>query len=126
MTKAFGNRLKLIRKKRGFTMEQLGAEVGVAKTTISGYENGNREPQLAVVSKLAYSLRTTADYLIGITDVEEQLLLASSHSAQTRAGAGAFHWNGAELDEHELQTIREFIESILVKNKRNPSEEQSS
>ncbi|MEK0317291.1 helix-turn-helix domain-containing protein [Cohnella sp. 56] len=124
MTNPFGNRLKLLRKKRGFTMERLGAEVGVAKTTISGYENGNREPPLAVISRLAHVLHTTSDYLLGLTDVEEQPLLQAP--VEIRAGAGTLHWDGSELDEHELETIREFIEAILINNKRRTAEEQSS
>ncbi|MDG0792478.1 helix-turn-helix transcriptional regulator [Cohnella ginsengisoli] len=124
MTHPFGNRLKLLRKKRGFTMEKLGAAVGVAKTTISGYENGNREPPLAVITKLAHALRTTADYLLGITDAEEQPFL--SPTADASAEAPFFHWNGAELDEQELRTIRDFIASIVAKNKRRTSEERSS
>lgn len=105
-------------------MEKLGAAVGVAKTTISGYENGNREPPLAVIAKLAHALRTTADYLLGITDAEEQPFLSPAVDAS--AGAPTFHWNGTELDEQELRTICEFIESIVAKNKRRTSEERSS
>lgn len=68
----FGSRLRSIRQMRGFTMEELGKKVGVAKTTISGYENGKREPPLKVIHHLAKSLNTTSDYLLGLSETAER------------------------------------------------------
>lgn len=37
-----GERVNMIRKKRQLTMDQFGEHIGVAKSTISNIENGNR------------------------------------------------------------------------------------
>jgi transcriptional regulator with XRE-family HTH domain len=71
MPEFFGVRLKRMRNLRGYTMEELGEKVGVAKTTISGYEQGNREPPIKVIYQLARALNTTSDYLLGLTDTDQ-------------------------------------------------------
>ena len=45
------DRIRKIRKEAGLTQSQFGAIIGVAQTTIAGYENGSREvPNSAIVS----------------------------------------------------------------------------
>lgn len=45
------DRIRKIRKEAGLTQKQFGAILGVAQTTIAGYENGSREiPNSAIVS----------------------------------------------------------------------------
>lgn len=60
---AFHDRLKEARINARFTQEQLAEKIGVAKSTLSGYENGNREPSVATVAKLLQILRVDANYL---------------------------------------------------------------
>ena len=40
----FSKRLKELRKRNGFTQQQLGSMVGVTKVSICSYENGTRTP----------------------------------------------------------------------------------
>lgn len=60
---AFYERLKEARINAKFTQEQLSEKIGVAKTTLSGYENGNREPSVATVAKLLQVLQVDANFL---------------------------------------------------------------
>lgn len=60
---AFYERLKEARINAKFTQEQLSEKIGVAKTTLSGYENGNREPSVATVAKLLQILQVDANFL---------------------------------------------------------------
>ncbi len=62
----FNERLKLKRKQLKLTQAKLGKLVGVTDVTIANYENGNREPNIATIQKLASALNTTADYLLCI------------------------------------------------------------
>jgi len=62
----FGERVKHFRELKGLTQEQLAAEIGVAKTTITGYERGNREPDVAKIKKLAKALCVSGNELLGI------------------------------------------------------------
>jgi len=55
-------RIKEARKNKGITQEQLGEMVGVAKTTITGYEK-NREPSAAKLGEIADVLGVDANFL---------------------------------------------------------------
>ncbi len=60
---AFYERLKEARINASLTQEQLAERIGVAKSTLSGYENGNREPSVAVIAKVMQTLQVDANYL---------------------------------------------------------------
>ena len=65
----FGERLREQRKKHGMTMKELGKKFGLAESTISGYENGAREPDFETLVKFADFFDCSIDYLLGRTDV---------------------------------------------------------
>ena len=58
----FANRLKEARLAKGYTQEQLGELIGVAKTTITGYEK-NREPSVAKIGEIAEALDVDVNFL---------------------------------------------------------------
>lgn len=58
-------RLRSLRKKRGWTMKELGERLGVAESTISLYESGSRSPRPEVLHRMADLLEVTTDYLLG-------------------------------------------------------------
>jgi len=118
MPDGFGIRLKQLRILRGFTMEELGKEIGVAKTTISGYEHGNREPQLKIIYKLATTLNTTADYLLGLSALAEPHPLLESK--ESSASARNLHWDGHILTEEDLLPIHELLEKIVKERLQQP------
>ena len=60
---ALYDRLKESRIKAGLTQEQLAEKLGVAKSTLSGYESGNREPAVATIAKALEILNIDANYL---------------------------------------------------------------
>lgn len=59
----FNDRLKQARKASGYTQESLAAAIGVKKSTISGYESGNSEPDMDKIVKLMALLKVDANYL---------------------------------------------------------------
>lgn len=60
---AFYDRLKEGRINAGLTQEQLAKQLGVAKSTLSGYESGNREPTVATIAKALEILNIDANFL---------------------------------------------------------------
>lgn len=60
------NQLRALRKERGLTLKQIGAEIGVSESTVSLYEVGKREPDLTTVRKLAAFYGVSIDYLLGL------------------------------------------------------------
>lgn len=59
------NRIRELRQSMGWTQAQLGARVGMAKTTISGYEKGDHQVDPEMICKLCDLFSCTADYLLG-------------------------------------------------------------
>jgi transcriptional regulator with XRE-family HTH domain len=64
----FSTRLKEIRREKKLTQEQLGQKVNVTKVSISGYESGNRTPDMETLQKIADVLKVSVDWLLGRTD----------------------------------------------------------
>lgn len=54
------------REVRGMTQDELALKVGVSHSSISRYETGERSPTLAIAVKIALTLNTSLDYLLGI------------------------------------------------------------
>lgn len=62
----FSERLLYARKEKGFTQEQIAEAIGVAKSTYTGYEKGNREPDLFKIKKLIEVLGVSSSWLLGL------------------------------------------------------------
>lgn len=60
---AFKDRLKEARLKQGYTQEQIAEKIGIAKSTFTGYEKGNSEPNMLTVSKIMDILHIDANFL---------------------------------------------------------------
>ncbi|WP_018130974.1 helix-turn-helix domain-containing protein [Effusibacillus pohliae] len=60
----FGERLRQLRKQKNLTMKEFGKKFGLAESTISGYENGTRTPDLETIEKFADFFGVTVDYLV--------------------------------------------------------------
>lgn len=65
----FGQRLKLLRKEKGLTGQQLGDMLNVAKITISRWENNKRFPDKDTLLKLTNIFNVTTDFILGKSDV---------------------------------------------------------
>ena len=59
---SLNQRIKEARQKMGYTQEQLGSMIGVAKTTVAGYEK-NREPDAATIGLIIDALKVDANFL---------------------------------------------------------------
>ena len=97
----FNDNLKEARLRSGLSQKEVAENIGVAKSTYSLYESGNREPNVNTIKKIADCLNVSADTLLGLNDEPTTL---------------AAHFDGEEYTEDELNEIRQFAE--FVKNKR--------
>ncbi len=61
---SFAKNLKQAREKSGMTQEQLGIKLNVTRQTVSCWERGRTEPDLATLSALSDILNTTPDGLL--------------------------------------------------------------
>lgn len=58
-------KLRELRKRCGITMKELGAEIGVAESTISQYETGKRQPDYETLLRIGEYFGVSVDYLLG-------------------------------------------------------------
>lgn len=100
----FNENLKKARERKGMSQKDVAEKIGVAKSTYSLYESGNREPNVQTIKKIADVLSTSADKLLGM---EEELQIDTL----------AAHFEGEQFTDEEMDEIMNFVE--FVKNKRN-------
>jgi transcriptional regulator with XRE-family HTH domain len=63
-----GERLVLLRRRKGWTQPELAREAGMSITTLNRVENAHTSLTMEKVAALARVLGTSADYLLGLTD----------------------------------------------------------
>lgn len=57
-----------LRNEKGVTQKELASVLGVTIRTITNYENGSREPNIATLLALADYFDVSLDYLVGRTN----------------------------------------------------------
>lgn len=60
------SRLRYYRKQSGYTQDIISKLIGVSRQSISAYENGNVEPDLATLRKLASIYKVSMDVLLDL------------------------------------------------------------
>lgn len=65
--KLFGERIKMMRKLRGFTRSEFAKLLGVSRPLIAAYETGTREPSLKNLIALVQALNINTDWLLGLS-----------------------------------------------------------
>ena len=71
MRKLFGHRLKMLRRKAGFSQKELANVLNVTPSSVSNYENGIYLPPLQIAYEMAINLHASLDYMTGLTSEEE-------------------------------------------------------
>lgn len=93
-----GQRLKELRKQKGWTQQQVGDKIGVTKSVISFYENQDRAPSPEVLIKFAKLYGVSADYLLGIEKVPDN------------------HLDVSGLSKKDIHALRDIVDSLRKKN----------
>ncbi|MGQ5708649.1 helix-turn-helix domain-containing protein [Lactobacillus sp. PSON] len=62
------NRIRQLRKEKGYTLEQVAKSINVTNMTISRYERGEREPKIETWDKLASFFNVPTSYLMGLSN----------------------------------------------------------
>lgn len=64
----FCERLKEMRIKRGYTQDEFAKMINISPSSISLYENGDREPSISMLKTISETLDVSSDYLLGLSD----------------------------------------------------------
>lgn len=73
--KTIGERLRDIRRRRGFTQGELGEKLGLNQPLVSQYERGEIRMHATLVAALAKVLRVSTDELLGLKASKENGLM---------------------------------------------------
>lgn len=103
-------RLVAIRQQHGYTRKQLAEELGRPYTTITKYENGEREPGHAYIIEIAKKFHVTTDYILGVE--------SENPVYQLPQDAIALAYGYARLDAHGKKLMRLVLDSEYQRCKR--------
>lgn len=70
MSKVFGDRLKELRKEKGYSQNDIANYFNVSKMTISSWELDKQEPCIEDIKRLAAILEVSTDYLLGYESID--------------------------------------------------------
>jgi transcriptional regulator with XRE-family HTH domain len=73
-----GERIVLLRRRKGFTQPELAQRTGMGITTLNRIENAHQSMAMEKVVALAQVLGCTSDYLLGLSDDLESEQLPTS------------------------------------------------
>ena len=96
----FAKVFKSLRTQHKLTQQELATKLGVSRSAIGMYENGEREPDFETLEAIADFFNVDMDYLIG---------------RSTQITTIAAHHDGEDWTEEELDEIETFKKFVLSK-----------
>jgi len=104
----FGERLKKRREDIGFSQGQVAQLENISQAYLSNLENGRNEPAVwKLLFRLAKRYRTTADYLLGLTDDPALITIGSIKQEDLRVSYEARSAEEARFIRELLSLIKE-------------------
>lgn len=64
----FYERIKELRLSLGINQVRFASKLGVTKQCVSNWENGNLQPSMDMLIRIAQTFSVSADYLLGLSD----------------------------------------------------------
>ena len=68
MSENINERLKELRKEKGVLQRDVAKTIGISEAAYGSYEQGTREPSIAIIKELCKYFQVSAGYLIGLED----------------------------------------------------------
>ena len=106
----FGEKLKCLRQERGMTQAELAERLGVSPSAVGMYEQGRREPEGALLARIAAILRCSADELLNV-DAPSEVSDVIDGFARTLESQRGLMYNGAPLSREDR---RKLVDAIRV------------
>jgi transcriptional regulator with XRE-family HTH domain len=107
--KAFGERVKQLRKDKGWTQKELGNKIGVTYAQLNKYEGGTNAPPLDKLHMLASALETTIDFLV-TGNLAEHMPIYNTRLIQRFQELEAF-------TPEDQETVIKLIDAMIVKRR---------
>jgi transcriptional regulator with XRE-family HTH domain len=98
----FGRRLRLIRKSRGLTLEELGKEASVGYKHIAEIERGQKVPSFEAIDRLAHALGVRPfEFFLPLGAEQEDIDEALRHLTKA-------------MDKHSSPAVKRFVLVLLA------------
>lgn len=108
-TKMFGENLKSLRKKSGYTQQEFASVLGISASAVGMYEQGRREPDQKLLLKMAQTLGVSVDRLLG-EEINEMELGEMIESVIDRMMVEyTLTHNGKRLGKEDMQSVAKAI-----------------
>lgn len=105
MNNILGTRLKELRLKNDKLQKDVANYLNISDVAYGYYEKGERQPNPDMLLKLAKYFNVTTDYLLGKTDIPNELHMAASSDIDLA--------KLAKLDKDKQKTITDNINNMI-------------
>jgi len=68
MKKNFNEKLRELRLEKCMNQKEVAKNLGVSSTCYAGYEQGYRQPDLKMLTKICLLFNVSSDYLLGLSE----------------------------------------------------------
>lgn len=115
-----GQKLKTIRKARGFTQEKLAKEVGLSTITVKGYESNKFSPSLETLTKIAEKLEVPTQYFFE-EDIDATKITTLADAFKEYVKDVQHEREGLDLSDTEnaLKSVSSVLQYDNIKHKLN-------
>lgn len=120
----FPNRLKMLRLQKKLTHQDMADFLGITRQGYSKYENGQSQPDIDTINKLAEFFNVTTDYLLGRTDHPNPPEQDDIPEELKDPGLGLFFKELAEAPEERREQLLKIWEILKSEGNRKPGDKQ--
>ena len=105
-----GERVKALRKERGWLQAELAQHISADARQVSRYEKGRITPSLEALAKIAEAFDVSADYLLFEESPRRPLRVADPGLAERLGDLG-------DLAEEDRQLVSRLVDALRIKSK---------
>ena len=111
-------RLREIRLLKKLNATEIAQRVGVTPASYYRYEKGEQTLSAEMLYKLAKALGVSADYIIGLTDVEEDKAKERTEESVNLKEVKSITWGSFPMDKEDIEELKKYAEFIIWKKIR--------
>jgi len=104
------NRIKAKRKGLGLSQTELSNRINISQSSINQYEKGVKTPSVPILRKIALSLDTSVDYLLGSAAKDEIFINQDIVSTFNKF---------KELSKEDKETVSDLINILKNRSHKN-------
>lgn len=105
----FLERMKELRAGKKMSQGEIARDIGVAQSTVGGWEAGNREPNIDMLVRLSEYFGVTIDYLVGRADTKNGFKIKTPSELESVGAVGVVKTKDEPLTADEVSAIRRML-----------------